>query len=137
MSVDTALGAGRLAAEARMTSRCTIRRKDDDTDQDEDTGVEAPLWQVLYTDHPFRLGGTYRGDSPTRRVEVGGVEIQLAVRVGHLPVDTDALADGDLIEVTGGENEGAVYKIVEAEWQDQATARRVPLLAVDRPEEWL
>lgn len=137
MSVASVVQQGRRAAEARMTSRCTIRRETDRFDQDEDTGIESPLWDVLYTDLPFRLGGTYRGDAPSRRVEVGGVELQVAVRVGHLPASTSGLADGDLIDVTAGENAGLVFRIVEAEWQDQATARRVPLLAVDRPEEWL
>jgi hypothetical protein len=125
----------RREAEGRMQSRVTIRRKTGDTTQDETTGAEAAVYAVTHTDLPFRLAGT-RGDSPSRKVTVGGVDVTLAVRVGSVPATTDNLADGDLIEVTAGENAGTVWRIVEADFQDQATARRLPVVAAQRPVEW-
>lgn len=126
-------------AEARLTSRVNVWRKVGLGEQDESTGSEAVEWAAVYVDRPFRLGGAERGGSGTRTITVGGVELQLAVRVGHFPHDTDDLLDGDLIEVIGGEGAAAdsVFRIVEADWQDQATARRVPVVRDDRPEEWL
>lgn len=135
MSFPTTVIAGREAAEARMTSRVTVRRKTGLTTQDEDTGEEVPEWAVVHTKLPFRLGGS-TGAGTTRRVTIGAEEFQQALRTGHLPADTDDLLDADLLEVTAGENVGRVLRVVEATWQDQATARRVPVVEVDRPEEW-
>jgi hypothetical protein len=126
----------RAEAEARMTSRVTIRRKSGQWTQDEDTGEEVSTWDVIYTELPFRLAGAYHGDAVTRRVVVGGEEYQQAVRTGHMPASTTDLADADLIDITSGENAGRVLMVVEATWQDQATARRVPVVEVERPEEW-
>jgi hypothetical protein len=124
----------RAEAEARMTSRCTIRRNDGTTTTDPD-GFEVPAWTDVLTDLPFRLGGSTRA-SNSRRVTIGETEVELAVRVGHFPASTEGLTDGDLIEVTEGENAGVVLRIIEASWQDQATARRVPVVEVTRPQEW-
>jgi hypothetical protein len=99
-------------------------------------GLEVPEWATVYADTPFRLGGAQRGGSGTQTVTVGGVSTQVALRVGNLPADTADLADNDFIEITAGENVGVVLRIVEAAWQDQATARRVPVVSTDRPEEW-
>lgn len=126
----------RAEAEARMVSTVTIRRKTGLTAQNETTGLKDPIWDEVYTDHPFRLGGADRGGSGTRTVTIGGVETQVAARVGSLPASTDDLRDGDLIDITAGENAGVVLHIIEATWQDQATARRVPVFEVQRPSEW-
>jgi hypothetical protein len=99
-------------------------------------GLEVPEWATVYADTPFRLGGAQRGGSGTQTVTVGGVSTQVALRVGNLPADTSDLADNDFIEITAGENAGLVFRVVEAAWQDQATARRVPLVAEQRPQEW-
>lgn len=135
-AIDAALPELRREAVARMLSTCTVMRKTAGTDQDESTGEVVPVWAAVYVDAPFRLAGSERGGSGTRTVDIGGVTLQLAARVGHFPATTSDLADGDLIEVTGGENAGTVWRIVEADWQDQATARRVPLVAAERPTEW-
>lgn len=124
----------RRQAESRMTSRATVHRKGAATPQDEETGLEGSGWSAMVTDSPFRLKGS-RGASGTRTVTVGGVEVTLAVREGHFPAGTD-LRDGDLIEVTAGENAGTVWRVVEGDWADQQTARRVPIVATDRPAEW-
>lgn len=118
-----------------MTSRVTVRRKTGSTTTDSD-GWKVPVWAVVYSELPFRLGGSNQGSAGTRRVTLGDEEYQQAVRVGNLPAATDDLRDGDFIEVTDGENAGRVLRIVEATWQDQATARRVPVVEVDRPGEW-
>lgn len=127
----------RELAEWRMDecSRATIRRITDRTEQNEDTGLEDPVWDVIATDSPFRLGGANSGSSGTRTEDVGGVEVQTALRTGHLPAGT-LVADGDLIEVTAGENAGTVWRVTEGDWADQQTARRVPLVSTGRPEEW-
>lgn len=117
-----------------MLSRATVRRPTSKTVQDETSGLEVPAWAVVLTGSPFRLRGT-RGGTSSRTLTVGGVEVTLAVREGHFPVGTD-LRDGDLIEVTAGENAGTVWRVVEGDSADQQTAYRVPIVATDRPEEW-
>lgn len=126
----------RAEAEARMVSTAAVMRKTSLTAQNETTGLEAAVWATVYPDAPFRLGGSERGGSTSRTVTLAEGELQIAVRVGHFPADHDLLADGDLIEITSGENEGLVLRVIEAEWQDQATARRVPVVTEQRPSEW-
>lgn len=133
--IDAELPFLRSEAEARMTDRVAVMRKTGATTTVD--GLEVPEWATVYAASPFRLGGSNAGSSGTRTVTIGTTEMQLAVRVGHFPAATDLLADGDLIEVTAGENAGLVLQIVEADWQDQATARRVPVVSVQRPEEWV
>lgn len=132
--IDRVLRAGEFAAEARMLSTCTVRRMTGRDVQDEDTGLEVPEWETVYTGR-MRLGGS-RNAAQTRTESIAGVDVQVALRIAHLPADTDGLLDGDLIEVTGGDNAGLVLRIVETAWQDQATARRYPVESVDRPGEW-
>lgn len=124
----------RAEAEARMTSRCTVRRKGG-TPVIVD-GFKVPGWTVVHTDLPIRLGGTTRGASSARRDDIGSGEVEVAVRTAHFPAATSDLADSDYVEITSGENAGLVLRIVEATWQDQATARRVPVVSVVRPKEW-
>jgi hypothetical protein len=117
-----------------MTSRVTVRRTDG-TSTTNPAGFEVRAWDDVHVDLPFRLGGS-TGAAGSRRVTIGESEVELAVRVGHFPAGTVGLADGDLIEVTEGENAGVVLRIIEASWQDQATARRIPVVEVTRPQEW-
>lgn len=135
-AINATLPRLRAQAEARMVSRAKVRRKTGKNAQNPTTGREDPVWTVEHTDLPFRLGGSPRGYSPTRTLRVAGVEREVAVRVGNMPFFTDNLRDGDLIEITAGENAGLVVQIVEATGQDQATARRVPVFEVQRPSEW-
>lgn len=134
-AIEQALPQLRSEALARMTSTATVRRITSRTTQDETTGRKVPVWEVVYTG-PFRLGGANQGSSGTRTDDVGGVEVQVATRVGHFPHTVTTLKDSDLIDVTAGENAGTVWRIIEAEFQDQATARRVPIMSVTRPTEW-
>ena len=130
-AIAAALPELRQQAQARMTSRATVRRPTGRLTQDEGSGLEVTEWADVVTDSPFRIG---RGDG-TRTLTIGGVEVTLAVRTGHFPAGTD-LADGDLIDVTEGENAGTVWRVVEGDWADQQTAYRVPIIATSRPEEW-
>ena len=130
MSLTGALAAGRRAAESRMLSRATVYRKTGAMTTDAD-GFEVPEWVVIYTDLPCRIASS----TTSRTVTIAdGVEVQVAQRVLHFPHDTTDLRDGDLVDVTG--EASGVYRIVEADAADQQTARRVPVVATERPEEW-
>ena len=100
-------------------------------------GLEVPTWTAVHTDLPFRLAGSSTGDGGTHTVTVGGVEFQQATGVGHMPASIADLKDNDLIDVTSGEWAGTVLRVVEATKKDQATARRVPVVEVARPTEWV
>ena len=89
MSVESALAAGRAAAERRMTSRATIYREGVTTIDDD--GFEVEGWGVIEQNIPCRLAGSRSGSSATRTVTVGDVETQVALRVLHLPASTTTL----------------------------------------------
>ena len=131
MSVESALAAGRAAAERRMTSRATIYR--DGVPATDDDGFEVEGWGVIENNIPCRLSGSTAGASGTRTITTGGVEVQVAVRVLNLPASTTTLQDNDLVELTEGEQAGRFLRIVEATGADQQTALRVPVYEVPRP----
>ena len=133
--IDAELPFLRAEALSRMTSHATIKRQSGTTT--DVNGFEVPGWTTLYTALPMRLGGSDRGGAGTRSATAGGVEVQLAVRVASFPHDTTGLRDGDVVEVTSGENVGTFVRIVEAAWQDQATARRVPVIETTEPAGWV
>lgn len=136
MSLEFVLTAGRRAALARMTSRATIMRETGRMVQDEATGLEIPEWATVNPDSPFRLDGSSSGDGGSRTVTIAGVTYEQATGAGHLPHDQRDLRDDDLLLVTVGEWVGSVYRVIEAVKGDQKTARRVPVVEVDQPEEW-
>lgn len=129
-----ALASGRRAAEARMLSRATVHRKTGATTTDAD-GFEVSGWTDAYVGRPCRIAGMARSQSPSKTLDIGGAQVQVATRTAHFPHDTD-LRDGDLIEITTGELEGSVWQVVESDAADQQTARRVPVVAIEHPEEW-
>lgn len=133
MSLESALAAGRAAALARMASRGKTRRRTDFTTNGE--GVKVAVWTVIHTDIPVRIGGTANAAS-SRVEQVAGLDVSQSRRVANLPHTTTDLVDGDYLEITSGELLGAVFRLGEVDWQDQATARRVPVVAVPRPIEW-
>lgn len=135
MPTEADLAAFRELANLRMKSTATIRRKADNQIPGPD-GIEVPEWLTVHVGLPCRIGGSNAGSSGTRTESVDGVEYQVATRVAHFPVATTDLEDGDFIEVTAGETVGTVWRIVESDEQDQATARRLPVVAELRPEEW-
>lgn len=116
-----------------MSSRCTVKRAGGKAKNAD--GFDVSAWSVVYADLPVRVGGAERGGSGSRSATVGGVEVDLAVRVAHFPASTVGLEDGDIVQVTAGEFTGFL-RIVEASWQDQATARRVPVVEAQEPEGW-
>lgn len=120
-----------------MTSRVTIWRKGPPSAQNETTGLRGPSWVPVAADVPFRLAGATSGESPSRTLTVGGVEIQVSVRHGDMPARfISTVRDADWLEITAGENSGRAYRVVEADGADQQTALRLPLLAETRPKEW-
>lgn len=140
MSVASAITAGQIAAEARMGaandgSDVIVRRKTGRTVQDESTGAKAAVWVVVH-EGPMRLKGATRNSSGTRRDTVPGGEVQLATREAHFPIAVNVIRDGDLIEITAGENAGTVWRVLEADHADQQTARRLPVVSEKRPSEW-
>lgn len=118
-----------------MLSRANIRRKTGEMTTD-DRGLEVPEWVTVYANLPCRISGMAANTSPYRTVNIGGATMEVAARVAHFPHDTTDLADGDLIEVTTGETAPSVWQIIEADAADQQTARRVPIVAAERPEGW-
>lgn len=126
----------RAEAEARMTARCTVRRETGQMAQDEDTGREVPAWAAVYSDVPLQIlpGVSYR------TVNVAGVERTIAVRTDAMPALVNGvpldLRDNDHLDIVTSEGHALVHRILEAEGRDFTKSRRVPVVAVDRPEEW-
>lgn len=116
-----------------MTSRCTIRRKTGNTVIDSEN-QEVPEWATIYTDLPVRIATSRSTRSRTQTP--GEAEVERATPRADFPASTSNLRDNDLIEITAGENTGRVLRIIEADWSDQATARRCPVEATERPTEW-
>ena len=128
--------AGRMAAERRFGvsnggSTATVWREDP-TNPVIVGGLETPNWTAVHTDLPGRIAA-HRGVGATRRTSIGQTEVQLAVREWHCPASTSGLRDGDVLKVTAGENSGLYFRIIEATGNDQSTARRVPVVEVQKP----
>lgn len=115
-----------------MTSTAIVWREDPDNPTLVD-GLETPSWVAELTALPGRLAGPSGGAAQSRKVSIGQTEVQLAVREWHCPASTAGIRDGDVIEVTAGENSGIYLRVVEAQWQDQATARRLPVVEIQKP----
>lgn len=128
----SALARGRRAAVSRMTSAATVWREDP-ANPTTVNGLETSAWAALYTALPGRLTGPSGGAAQSRRVTVGLTEVQVAVREWHCPTSTTGLRDGDVIAVTAGEHTGIFLRVVEASGQDQATARRLPVVEIQKP----
>lgn len=131
--LSAALPELRAFAEARMTSRANVRRLTARTPYSSDKIAETESWAIVYAALPFRL----HVGSQQRTERVADVERTVSVRTGSFPALIDGapldLADGDLVEILSGDNAGRVYAIRESDWADQSTARRVDLVAADRP----
>lgn len=116
-------------------SDAIVRRKDPANPVIVD-GLKVPGWTVTHASLAGRFAGAARGGAGTRTVTIGQTEVQVALREWHCAAATTNLHEGDLIEITAGDNTGVVVQIVEATWQDQATARRLPVIEIKRPAEW-
>lgn len=121
-----------------MTSRANVHRISGSSGQDEGTGLQGVTWETVHADIPFRLKapGNTASVGNIRLETVGGIEISQALGQGYMPVAINDLLDNDVIEVTVGEWAGTVWRVLEATVGDQLTSRRVPMLQIDRPQEW-
>lgn len=117
-----------------MLSRCTIRRKTGTFTVTD--GFKVPDWEIVATDVPVRIAGASRGASQSRGQQVGAT-YEAASREGSLPISQSDLRDDDHLDMTSGETSDLVFRIVEADHADQRTARRVRVIAVERPGEWI
>lgn len=133
--IDSVLPELRREAEARMLSAAAVLRKTGRKVQDESTGLEVPEWATVHIG-PMRLAGANSGSSGTRVESTPGGEMRVGMRTAHFPASVANLAEGDLIDITAGENTGTAWKILEADFADQQTARRLPVESVQRPSEW-
>jgi hypothetical protein len=133
------LARGRAAAEARMLSRVTVRRRSTYSPQDEETGLEGVVWTTTHSDLPCRMdqaGGASAVSGDSNRREIGGAHLELGTTTGQVPHDTADLRVGDLVLVTAGTWPGTVWRIADASVGDQQTARRIRLEETPRPSEW-
>lgn len=132
------LARGRAAARARMLTRVAVMRRTGLSNQDEDTGRQAPEWATVYVDLPFRLdsSGTGQAAGGSTTKNISDVRVEASTLIGQMPYDTADLADGDLVEVMTGEWPGRVWAVRDASVGDQQTARRVQLEETKRPSEW-
>lgn len=129
------LARGRAAAEARMLSRCTIRRDVGLAPQDPETGRQPREWETIHANLPCRLG-TGTGAHGSRTLPTPGGDIEVPTRDWNVPHGTTNLQPGDLIEITAGDSVGQVLELVSADAADQTTALRLPVIGAHRPEEW-
>lgn len=124
MSAESAVLAGRAAAERRMTSTVTIRRPGT---RDPSTFSEGA--STVYSG-PCRLAGSSGGLNASRSETVGGTEFQIATRTLHLPAGTAGLKDADVATIDEGECAGLVLRLLDVTPQDQATALRIACVEV-------
>lgn len=133
MSLDSVLDAGRRAAQARMTSRATVKREGGPPVIVD--GLEVPGWTILLSMLPCWVDNN-GPSSGTRAVTVGQTEVQVASRVLKTPHDTTGLRDGDVVQIQGGACDGRFFRIVEATIADQKKQQELPIVEVQQPEGW-
>jgi hypothetical protein len=121
---------------ANGSSDVALKRKSGNVAQNETSGFEAQTWTLIGAT-PARLSamGSKRG-AGAKGLTPGGVLWEQADRTLHLPASWTDLVTGDVVEITAGESAGTFWRVLEATWHDQATARRVPVLQIDRPKDW-
>lgn len=127
-AIEAALPQLRAEAEARMTSRCKIAHKGGTSTAG---GIRKPVWTPDYTDHPVRIGGS----DGSRTFDVDGLPVTVPARVASLPIGT-SVVDGSVIEMTAGDLTGQFFRVVESTGKDQATALRVQVVGIERPDGW-
>lgn len=113
-------------------SDAVVKRNDPANPQIVD-GLQVPRWDTIHAQLEGRIAGG-RGAGASRTVTVGQSEVQVAVREWHCAASTTDLRDGDVVHITAGENAGRFFRIVEATGQDQATAYRLPVIEIQKPE---
>lgn len=130
-AIATALPMLRAEAEGRMESvGMAYRRTGYTLDANR---LQVPAWEVVYAGKCRIAGG--RGPTSSTPDNTADLDVARSSMVGHFPHATE-LRDGDLIDVTAGESEGLVFRVVEADQGDQRTACRVRIIQTERPAEW-
>lgn len=123
----------RAHAESRMGavnggSDAVVKRFTGGEVVDPFSGLYGPAFVVVHSG-PMRLAAGNGPAASSRSVSVPGGEVSLAALRADFPVSTPRFADGDVIEVVGGDNAGTSWLVVEADASDQVTAYRVPVVA--------
>ncbi|HEY9353793.1 MAG TPA: DUF6093 family protein [Nocardioides sp.] len=137
MSIDRALSRGRAAAEARMPSTCTIRRKTTATTTDPTTGFKVPVWQDVYTGLPCRVDWQDAGAGGYISPSIGGeVEVTRSRRVLKVPHHARNAKDHDVAEITGGDVDGLFFTMPKVAFADQKKQQELPVVETQRPEGW-
>lgn len=135
MSLQSIQARGRAAAEARMTSRCTIRRKTDQTTVVD--GFEVPVWEDVYVDLPCRIDWQDAGAGGYLAANVGGeVEVTRSRRVLKVPHHARDARDHDATEVTGGDCDGLFFTLPKVAFADQKKQQELPAVEIPRPDGW-
>lgn len=132
---------GRAAAERRMRDRFAVFSPTGHTVQDEDTGLEEPVYQIEEPVYGRVSGAARTGDTQTRMVNVGGVDRPVLEGGLHIPIAADVPAAG--LQGQGWEYEciglgptsdpsllGRRYLVVESPAKSDATARRLDVVEV-------
>lgn len=125
MSAESAVLAGRAAAEALMVDTCTITRADGTETTDPGTGIVTPGGSTIYTG-PCRVQvRALVAQSPEAgevQLSVGQVEMQIpmavtGVRTGDVATILTAALDPDLV--------GRRFRVSVPAHKTHATARRL------------
>lgn len=126
MSVETAISAGRAAAEALMVDECTIRRATGTSTTDQVTGTVTDVTELVYSGK-CRMQSRALADRTAEAGEahytLSQYELQIpmtviGVRTGDVAVVTKSALDPDLV--------GRSFRVTVAEHKTHATARRLP-----------
>ncbi len=136
MPTEGDLATFRELAGLRMTSRATVRRKTGATTTSAN-GLQVPVWVDVYTNIPCRIDASGSSDGGSRGVTVGGITYEEATGVDHFPHPSPLLKPNDVACITSGEWSDEFHRIVAVPKYDQKTARRVPIVDVERPEGWV
>jgi hypothetical protein len=132
-----ALARGRAAAESRMTSRCTIRRKTSATTTDPD-GFQIPVWEDVHVDLMCWVDREGAGSTAPVNINVGGgVEFSRARRVLKIPHDATQSSDNNVAKVSGGACDGKFFRLTEVTFADQKKQQEIPIIEIERPEGWV
>jgi Family of unknown function (DUF6093) len=123
MSLTSVLGAGRPAAEARMTDACSSRRQAGTT-HDDATGETVPTWTAVYSG-PCRVK---QSSAQASTSTAGEAEVLLQQPELHLPISAAMHRPGDEVTITASATDpalvGRVFRIRAVPAHSQATARR-------------
>lgn len=119
--VDAVLTAGQRAAEARMTTTCTISRATGDRDPLTGEPVLEPVYEGRCRVH---------GDRPYEQTpESGGGTVTVQRYLLSVPVSAGPFEVGDVVEVTAARHQphlvGRTYRIGGPDERSQQTAQRM------------